>query len=172
MKLLNNFIQTFKVPVPVFDRILEVIALVLLSVLLGLTTVLYLQAPEQIPTSFNWNEEPTGWADKAMYWYMAVFFVLMMLLSATSAYDFKFMNFPVRLKEPVINLQKMYISRMSRFLTLCIGIMWLSYLLSTAAAFWDISLFAAVFSKVSLFILLALLIYYSVKVWWIGRGYE
>ena len=171
MKLLSNFIQTFKVPVPVFDRILEVIALVLLLALLGLTTALYMQAPEQIPTNFNWNDEPTKWADKAMYWYMAVFFVLMMLLSATSAYDFRFTNLPVRLKEPVINVQKMYISRMSRFLTLCIGTMWLSYLLSTAASFWNISLFAAIFSKVSLFILLALLIYYCVKVWWIGRGY-
>ena len=170
MKLLNNPIQTFNVSVPVFDRILEVLALVLLLALLGLTTALYLQAPEQIPTNFNWNDEPTKWADKAMYWYMAVFFVLMMLLSATSAYDFRLMKLPVRLKEPVIDLQRMYISRMSRFLTLCIGIMWLSYLLSTAATFWDISLFAAVLSKVSLFILLALLIYYSVKVWWIGHG--
>ena len=171
MRIQNNILRTFRVPVPVFDRILELIALVLLLALLGLTTVLYLQAPEQIPIHFNWNDEPSKWADKAMYWYTAVFFVLLMLLSATSAYDFRFINLPVRLKEPVINVQKMYISRMSRFLTLCIGMMWLSYLLRTVVTFWNISFLARVFSKVSLFILFVLLIYYSVKIWWIGRNY-
>ena len=171
MNILNNIIQTFKVPVPRFDRVLEIASLVLLAVLVGLTAVLYQHAPEQIPTHFSWEDIPTNWSDKAVLWYMSLFFILMMILSAASSYNFKLINLPVRLKEPVVGIQKMLVSRMSRFLTLTIGMMWLSYLLNASSSFWDIKLFAFVFSKVSFTLLLVPLIYYSVKIWWIGRKY-
>ena len=171
MKLLNNIIQTFKTPVPVYDRVLEIAALFLLVILLVLTTVLYQQVPEQIPTRFNWEDTPTNWDDKAVLWYMTGFFVVLMLLSAVSAYNLKLVNLPVRLKEPVTGIQKALISRMSRYLTLSIGMMWLSYLLSVSASLWDIKLLAYIFTKISLLLLLAPVIYYSVKIWWVGRRY-
>ena len=171
MTLLNNIIQPFKKPVPFFDRMLEMAALFLLVVLLVLTAVLYQQAPEQIPTRFNWEDTPTSWDDKAMLWYMTGFFILMMLVTAASAYNQKLVNMPVRLKEPVIGIQKALVSRMSRYLTLSIGMMWLSYLVSVSASFWDIKLFACIFTKVALLLLFSPVIYYSVKIWWIGRRY-
>lgn len=171
MKILNNIIQAFKVPVPLIDRILEVLALFMLIALLVLTAVLYQQAPEQIPTKFDWNNEPTNWTEKEMYWRMGVFFILMMLLSAASAYNLKMVRLPVRLKSPVLGLQKMLVSRMCRWTTLCMGILWMAYLLNTSAFFLDIPFIAMILEKVSLLALFAILIYYSVKIWWVGRRF-
>ena len=171
MRILNSNIQNFKAPVPVFDRVLEIAALLFLAVLIGLTAVLYQQAPEQIPTHFNWEDTPTEWGDKAVLWYMSIFFILMMLMSATSAYNLKLVNLPIRLKGPVVDTQKALVSRMSRYLTLTIGLIWLSYLLNVSTAFWDSKMLAYIVTKVSFLLLLAPLIYYTVKIWWIGRGY-
>ena len=171
MKLLNNIIQTFKTPIPAFDRVLEIAALFLLVLLLVLTTVLYQQAPEQIPTRFNSEDMPTNWDNKAVLWYMTVFFMVLMLLSAVSAYNIKLVNLPVRLKEPVAGIQKALVSRMSRYLTLSIGMSWLSYLVSVSTSIWNIKLFAFIFTKISLLLLLVPVIYYSVKIWWVGRRY-
>ena len=172
MKILNNIIQTFKVPVPLFDRILEVVALFMLVILLVFTAILYQQAPEQIPIQFDGNNNPRDWGEKGMYWYMASFYIALMLLTSAAAYNqTKLVNIPIRLKEAVIGLQKQLIGRMCRCITLCLGIMWLDYLLSTMASYWDIVLFVSIFSKISIVLLFAVLIYFTVKIWWIGRRY-
>ena len=171
MNIGDKFIRTFRVPVPLVDRILEIVGLCLLVGMLAFTAFLYQRAPEQIAMRFNGAGEPISWDNKVMYWYIAMLFVAMMLLSAASAYNFKLINLPFRLKEPVIGIQKMLIARMSRCLTLCMGLLWLAYLINTSVSFWNISLFAAIFSKVSLLCLFVVVFYYSVKAWWIGRKY-
>ena len=171
MRILNNIIRTLNVPVPLFDRILEMVALFMLVIMLVFTAFLYQQAPDQIPIHFNLNNEPTDFGEKSVYWYMALFFIAMMLLSAFSAYNKKFVNLPVRLKAPVIVQQNQLIARMCRYTTICLGMMWLDYLLSTSASYWNIQIFVAVFSKVTLFLLFVILVYYSVKIWWVGRKY-
>lgn len=173
MNIANKFIQAFRAPVPLIDRVLEVIALFLLISMLIFTAILYQQAPEQIPIKFNGDGEPISWADKIVYWYMAIFFVIMVLISAATAYDvnFKMVHVPFRIKEPVRAIQQRLFSRMSRCVTICLGLMWLAYLLHTSAFFLGIPLFAAIFSKLSLFILLVVIVYFSVKSWWVGRRY-
>ena len=171
MKFFNSMMQKVRGYVPLPDRILELVALLLLVGLLALTAILYQQAPEQIPTHFDWNHVPTRWTDKEMYWYMAFLFGVMMLLSASSAYNHKMVHLPVRLKAPVIGLQKRLISRMCRCTTLCVGMLWLSYLLTTSASFFEIPLLIYIVEKMSLLLLFAVLIFYSVRILWVGRRF-
>ncbi len=171
MRIFNRIIQAVKSPVPTVDRVLELVSLFMLIVLLVLTAVLYQQAPEQIPNRFGWDGDSVSWAGKEMYWYMSIFFVIMMLVASASAYDLRMVNLPVRLKEPVKELQMAQVSRMSRCLTICFGLMWLSYLLSASSLFLNIVQLSAIYSKLTLFLLLAVVVYYTWKIWWIGRKY-
>ena len=173
MNTIRKIIRAFKAPVPLFDRILEIVALVLLIAMSFFTAYLYQQAPDEIVIKYGVNGVPIDWAGRAMLWYMSIFFTVMMLCSAASAYDVKmrFTHVPFRLKEPVKAMQLRWISRMGRCITICMGLMWLSYLLHTAASFMDIPAAASVCSKATLFLMLAVIIYYSVKSWWVGRRY-
>lgn len=172
MKILNNLINTFKAPVPLFDRVLEFVALFMLIALLSFTAFLYQLAPDKVPSRFDALGEPIQWADKEIYWYMAVFFIMIKLVSSASAYEIRLMRFPVRLKEPVIELQKKFIFRMSRCVTLCIGLCWLSYLLFSSATFLALPKFVYLFSRLSFAFLLLIILFFSVKVWWVGRKYH
>ena len=173
MNTFRKIIRAFQVSVPLVDRILELVALVLLIAMLSFTAYLYQQAPDQIVIKYSSNGEPVDWAEKAMFWYMSIFFIVMMLCSAASAYDvnMRFTNLPFRLKEPVKAVQLRLIGRMGRCVTICMGLMWLSYLLHISASFMDIPTVASLFSKATLFLMLAVLVYYSVKSWRVGRGY-
>lgn len=173
MSIPNKIIRIFRQPVPLADRILELIALVIIVSLLAFTGYLYQKAPDLIPIRFNWDYEPVDWAGKMTYWFMSAFFIVMMLVSAAAAYDMnlKFTHLPVRLKEPVKELQQLQIGRMSRCITLCLGFLWLAYLLSASASFLHTTLLADVLLKVALFCLLAVLVFFTLKVWWIGRRY-
>ena len=172
MNTIRKIISAFKAPVPFIDRILELVALCILISMLVFTAYIYQQVPEQIPTKFDLDGNPVSMSDKVMLWYMSIFFVVMMLVSAGAAYDvnLKFVNVPFRIKGPVKTIQQKLISRMSRYVTICMGMMWLSFLLNTSVHFLSIPIFAAIFSKVSLFLMLAVIVYYSFKSWWIGRG--
>lgn len=174
MNVLRKIIRAFQVPVPLADRILELVALVFLLAMLALTAYLYQQAPQEVVIKYGLNGEPVDWAAKAMFWYMSIFFIVMMLCSAAAAYDvnMRFTHVPFRLKEPVKVIQLRLLGRMSRCITICMGLMWLSYLLNTAKSFMEIGWMAALFAKLSLFALLAVIIYYSFKSWWIGRNCE
>ena len=173
MNTFQKIIRAFQVPVPLFDRMLELVALVLLIAMLFFTAYLYQHAPDQVAIKYATNGDPIDWAEKAMLWYMAVFFTLMMLCSAGSSYDvnLRFTRVPFTLKEPVKTTQLRFISRMSRCITICMGLMWLSYLLHTSATFIEIPPAASLFSQLTLFLMLTTLVYYSVKSWWVGRRY-
>ena len=173
MNTLNKIIRAFKAPVPMFDRMLEIAALVFMVVIFTFTVYLYQQAPEQIATKFDVNGNPIDWADKAIFWYMSAFFIVMMVCSAGAAYDvnLKFTHVAFRLKEPVKAAQQRLIGRMSRCVTICMGLMWLSYLLHASSSFMEIPVLATIFSRLTMLVLLAVIIFFSVKAWWIGRHY-
>ena len=74
-------------PITVVDRILEIAAGMMAVGMLVLTSVLYVQAPDTVPSHFNAMGEANGWSDKSIYWIMAAVFVVSMIISASAAYN-------------------------------------------------------------------------------------
>ena len=56
-----------KAPVTKSDRLLEWVALFIAIVALVLTGVLYVRAPETVPSHFNYKGEADGWSGKYIY---------------------------------------------------------------------------------------------------------
>lgn len=159
-----------KKPITLSDRILELAALALGVILLIMTGVFYANAPDTVPSHFNFALEVDAWSGKAVYWIVAAVFVLTMVLSASAAYNRKLVNLPVRLKEPVFYRQIGLISRMCRIMTLCFGMVWLSILLSMSTGFTGLSSDVVVLIPLTVGLMLAVVMFYTLKIWWIGRG--
>ena len=160
-----------KAPVTKSDRLLEWVALFIAIVALVLTGVLYVRAPETVPSHFNYKGEADGWSGKYIYWFMAVVFVLMMIISASAAYNRKLVNLPIRLKEPVFYRQIGLIGRMCRIMTIGMGLIWLAVIFSMSSGFLGISSVVCVcMISGSVALMLGTVLFYSLKIWWIGRN--
>ena len=159
-----------KKPITLSDRLLELVAAIMAVSLLALTGILYSQAPDVVPSHFNLAMEADGWSGKGIYWVLAVVMVIGMAICASAAYNRKLVNLPVRLKQPVFYRQIGLISRMCRVMTLAFGLIWLSVLLAMSASFIgmpeDVSM---VLVPVSVGLMLSVVIFYTLKIWWIGR---
>lgn len=159
-----------KKPITLSDRMLEAIALVEVILLLVLTWVFYDKAPETVPSHFNLSMEADAWSDKDVYWLLAVVMVIGMAICASAAYNRKLVNLPVRLKSSVFYRQIGLISRMCRVMTVAFGLIWLTILLAMSAEFIglpeDITM---VLLPVSLVLMFAVVVFYTLKIWWIGR---
>ena len=159
-----------KKPITLSDRMLEAIALVEVILLLVLTWVFYDKAPETIPSHFNLSMEADAWSDKDVYWLLAVVMVIGMAICASAAYNRKLVNLPVRLKPSVFYRQIGLISRMCRVMTVAFGLIWLTILLAMSAEFIglpeDVTM---VLLPVSLVLMFAVVVFYTLKIWWIGR---
>ena len=159
-----------KKPITLSDRVLEAIALVEGISLLALTWVFYSKAPETVPSHFNLLMEADAWSDKDIYWLLAIVMVVGMAICASAAYNRKLVNLPVRLKPAVFYRQIGLISRMCRVMTLSFGLIWLSVLLSMSACFINMADdVAAVLMPVSLCLMLSVVVFYTLKIWWVGR---
>jgi uncharacterized membrane protein len=149
---------------------LEAIALVEVILLLVLTWVFYDKAPETVPSHFNLSMEADAWSDKDVYWLLAVVMVIGMAICASAAYNRKLVNLPVRLKPSVFYRQIGLISRMCRVMTVAFGLIWLTILLAMSAEFIglpeDVTM---VLLPVSLVLMFAVVVFYTLKIWWIGR---
>ena len=159
-----------KKPITLSDRMLEAIALVEVILLLVLTWVVYDKAPETVPSHFNLSMEADAWSDKDVYWLLAVVMVIGMAICASAAYNRKLVNLPVRLKPSVFYRQIGLISRMCRVMTVAFGLIWLTILLAMSAEFIglpeDVTM---VLLPVSLVLMFAVVVFYTLKIWWIGR---
>ena len=159
-----------KKPITLSDRVLEAIALVEGISLLALTWVFYSKAPETVPSHFNLLMKADAWSDKDIYWLLAIVMVVGMAICASAAYNRKLVNLPVRLKPAVFYRQIGLISRMCRVMTLSFGLIWLSVLLSMSACFINMADdVAAVLMPVSLCLMLSVVVFYTLKIWWVGR---
>jgi uncharacterized membrane protein len=160
-----------KAPITKSDRLLELLALVMGVVLLVLTGVFYVEAPETVPSHFNATGEADGWSGKYIYWVMAVVFLLSMVLCATAAYNRNLVNLPIRLKEPVFYRQIGLIGRMCRIMTLGMGLIWLAVLLAMSSEVLGFSSIAcACMIGGSVALMLTVVLFYTLKIWWIGRN--
>lgn len=160
-----------KKPVTFFDRLLELVAAVMAVNLLVLTWILYNQAPDVVPSHFNFAMEADAWSGKGVYWVLAGVMLVGMAISASAAYNRKLVNLPVRLKEAVFYRQIGLISRMCRIMTLVFGLIWFTVLLAMSAGF--IGLPADVVTLIipfSVLLMVGVVMYYTLKIWWIGRN--
>ena len=110
-----------KKPITLSDRILELVAAAMAVLLLILTGVLYSQAPETVPTHFNFAGDADGWEGKGFYWILAGIMLVGMIICASAAYNRKLVNLPIRLKPEVFYRQIGLISRMCRIMTIALG---------------------------------------------------
>ena len=160
-----------KKPITLSDRILELVAAAMAVVMLVLTGVLYSKAPDIVPTHFNFSGEVDGWEGKGFYWILAAIMLVGMIICASAAYNRKLVNLPIRLKEPVFYRQIGLISRMCRIMTIAFGFIWLAVLLAMSASFIGMPEDVAItFIPVTVALMLGVILFYTLKIWWIGRG--
>ena len=160
-----------KKPITQSDRLLELLALAEAVIMLVLTAWFYNQAPDVVPSHFNFAMEADAWSGKGVYWVLAGVMLVGMAISASAAYNRKLVNLPVRLKEAVFYRQIGLISRMCRIMTLVFGLIWLTVLLAMSADF--IGLPADVVTLIipfSVLLMVGVVMYYTLKIWWIGRN--
>ena len=160
-----------KKPITLSDRILELVAAARAVLLLILTGVVYSQAPETVPTHFNFSGDADGWGGKDFYWILAAIMLVGMIICASAAYNRKLVNLPIRLKEPVFYRQIGLISRMCRIMTITFGFIWLAVLLAMSASFIGMPEDVSVaLIPLSVVLMLGVVMFYTLKIWWIGRN--
>ena len=160
-----------KKPITLSDRILELVAAAMAVVMLVLTGVLYSKAPETVPTHFSFSGEADGWEGKVFYWILAGIMLVGMIICASAAYNRKLVNLPIRLKPEVFYRQIGLISRMCRIMTIVLSFIWLAVLLAMSASFIGVSEGVAVaLIPLSVILMLGVVFFYTLKIWWIGRG--
>jgi hypothetical protein len=80
-------------------------------------------------------------------------------------------NLPIRLKPEVFYRQIGLISRMCRIMTLVFGLIWLTVLLAMSAGFIGLPQdVVALIVPLSVLLMLGVVMYYTLKIWWIGRN--
>ena len=160
-----------KKPITLSDRILELVALAMAVIMLVLTGFLYSQAPDTVPSHFNFAMEADAWSGKGIYWILAAIMLVGMAICASAAYNRKLVNLPIRLKEPVFYRQIGLIGRMCRIMTLVLSLMWLAILLAMSASFIGMPEDVAItFIPMTVALMLGVILFYTLKIWWIGRG--
>ena len=160
-----------KKPITLSDRLLELVAAAMAVCMLVLTGVLYSKAPDMVPTHFNLAMEADAWGGKSVYWILAGVMLIGMAICASAAYNRKLVNLPIRLKPAVLYRQIGLISRMCRIMTLVFSLIWLAVLLSMSASFIGIPAdVTVVMIPLSAVLMLGVVLFYTLKIWWIGRG--
>ena len=160
-----------KKPITLSDRILELVAAAMAVLLLILTGVLYSKAPDTVPSHFNLAMEVDAWSGKGVYWVLAAIMLVSMIICASAAYNRKLVNLPIRLKEPVFYHQIGLIGRMCRIMTITFGLIWLAVLLAMSASFIGMPEDVSVaLIPLSVMLMLSVVLFYTLKIWWIGRN--
>jgi len=161
-----------KKPITLSDRLLELVAAAMAVIMLVLTAIFYSKAPDAVPSHFNFSMQADGWSGREVYWILALIMLVGMAICASAAYNRKLVNLPIRLKEEVFYRQIGLIGRMCRVMTIAFGFIWLAVLLAMSAGFVglpeDVSV---IFIPISVVMMLGVVLFYTLKIWWIGRGY-
>ncbi|MBE6276697.1 MAG: DUF1648 domain-containing protein [Bacteroides sp.] len=159
-----------KKPITKSDRLLELIAAAMAVSLLVLTGILYSKSPDVVPSHFNAALEADDWSNRNIYWLLAVIMLIGMAICASAAYNRKLVNLPIRLKPTVFYRQIGLISRMCRIMTIAFGLIWLSVLLAMSADVIGLpEEIAVILIPVSEVLMLGVVLFYTLKIWWIGR---
>ena len=160
-----------KKPITLSDRLLELVAAAMAVCLLVLTGLFYSKAPDTVPSHFNGAMEADAWSGKEVYWVLALIMLIGMAICSSAAYNRKLVNLPIRLKPAVFYRQIGLVSRMCRIMTIAFGFIWLAVLLAMSASFIGLPEDVTVtFIPVSVALMIGVALFYTLKIWWIGRG--
>ena len=168
MRQNNQPIKPVRVPPARFDRVLDLVAIILLALLWVLTLKFYIDAPEKVPTGFDAAGNPRGWGSAAFYSMMpaiGTFVVGLMFLSLRYPH---LINLPVVLRQQVIAYQSALMARCVRWLNIVCEMMMLFILIYMAgfqyeALYMDSEIFVSgILGNVIL--MLGVIIYYSVRI--------
>lgn len=166
MTMINNFLNRLRTPVPTVDRILEIVAGVMVIVLIVTTAILYNMSPDTIPTHFTLSGEADDWSGKSFYWQISGLFVLFMLIDYISAYytDKNSVRMPIRCKN-MSPRQIMLAARLCRIINIGLALIWLDVLLSISSPWLSIDKSAiTAMNVVSILILIIPSIWYGIKI--------
>ena len=166
MTMINNFINRLRTPVPLPDRILEIVAGVMVIALLVTTAILYSMSPDTIPTHFTLSGVADDWSDKSFYWLISGMFALFMLIDFISAYytDKNTVRMPIRSKN-MSPRQMMLAARLCRIINIALALMWLNILLSISSPWLGIEKGAITAMNVISIILITIpSVWYGIKI--------
>lgn len=164
--MINNLINRLGTPVPLPDRILEIVAGVMVIALLVTTAILHSMSPDTIPTHLSFSGEADDFSDKSFYWLTSVMFTLFMLINFISAYytDKNSVRLQIRRKE-MSPRQIMLAARVCRITNVALAIIWLDVLLSMSADWLQISSASVIaMNIVSVSLLIIPSIWYGIKI--------
>ena len=135
MKMINNFLNRLRTPIPIVDRILEIVAGVCVIALFVTTAIFYNLSPEEVPTHYSFSGEADEYSGNSFYWLMSGLFFIFMLITYISAYypNSNSVRLPIRSKE-MTPLQMMLVARMTRIINIGLAFLWLDVLLSISAS--------------------------------------
>lgn len=164
--MISNFINRLRTPIPISDRILEIVTGIMLIALLVLTAILYKISPDTIPTHYSISGTPDALSNKSFYWQISGLFVLFILLDFISAYytDKKIVRLPVRRKN-MTPRQMMLAGRMCRIINIGLVLMWLSTLLSISVPVLGLNkMVITILNASALLVLIIPSIWYGIKI--------
>lgn len=164
--MMNNLINRLRTPIPTADRILEIVAGVLIITMLVITAIFYKMSPDTVPSHFSMTGEPDAFTCKSIYWQTSGMFVLFMLISFISAYytDKNSVRLPIRAKN-MTQRQIMLAARMCRIINIGLAILWLNILISMTASTLGIEKSEiTILNVTSILILIIPSIWYGIKI--------
>ena len=165
MTMTNNLIDRLRTPIPLPDRILEIVAGIMLMALLVMTEILYDMSPDTVPSHFSFTGKADGWSDKSFYWQISCLFVLFMLVDFISAYYTEMNTVRITRKKNMNELQKQLYSRMCRVINIGMAFLWCSILLSTSSEFLGIGQHMLIIIFITSIAFIAVpVIYYRIRI--------
>jgi len=162
-----------KVPATTTDHILELVTSFFLILMWVFGILLYIKITNRVPTHFDLLGNPNALGNKNSFLVTVFVGTLAILLCAFSAYFPKMVNLPIRLKPKCINDQYALMARMMRILNIDLSIMFLSIILIQGVSLlnWNSRIFVIIESTCIFFIFI-LIVYYTSRIWSIGRKYK
>lgn len=136
MMLINNFMNRLRTPLPIADRILEIVAGVMVIALFVTTAVLYKLSPDEVPRHFSFFglDVASDWTGRGVFWFISGMQAFGMLVVYISAYytDRNTVRMPIR-TATMSPRQMMLAARLCRIINIALALMWLDLLLNLSA---------------------------------------
>ncbi|WP_300728839.1 hypothetical protein [uncultured Bacteroides sp.] len=109
-----------ELPYRMIDRILDVIGIIMVIVLVGLSVFFYCTSDNMVPTGFYANGEPRDWGDKFIYLIQGGLGILLWLCCFFTARNPKFINLPIIIRKERAVVQNYWKCHFCRWMLLCL----------------------------------------------------
>jgi len=152
-----------RVPRTIADKIMEVVAAILLVLIWGLAVIFYHKLPDIIPIHFNVLGEADKWGNKGYLFFMASIATLAMIGTGVSSYfPTRMTNFPIRITEKNILPQVKLASHYLRILNILLGILFIVILCSMSESLFPVrqGLFTVLTGIIVILLMLSVFVYY------------